>query len=270
MREIEIQKSVYDRIYQNAEGYNKFDSRKNLYVDVYARSIDGPVLDAGCGEGIHLKRLIAAQVDAFGIDLSEVCCQKFLAGIPHRNEDIIAHAQGDARYSGAICMDVLEHIPPDLLEATLEALATLSPSVLLGIANHSDFQEGVELHPIQEDSSWWLDRLGAHFSRCELIQEFQYPGGEPRFFLIECDREDPGATTEKTRGLRFRRALYDLVSQLEQFQQGRQELVKKVERLDAKVERLDAKLDRIYSFPPVRFLRFVKRRLSRGGSAGAR
>ncbi len=73
---------------------------------------------------------------------------------------------GDARADYVIACDVLEHVPPDELAATLRELDRLSMrGLLLTIANMPDVVpingEQVELHAIQKPAEWWMEKLRA-------------------------------------------------------------------------------------------------------------
>ena len=265
MIETRDEEATYDKIYKQVDNYNFFDPRKNAYVDVYARSIRGRILDAGCGEGAHLKRMLGNKIEAFGIELSGVCCQKYLTDLPHRNVDIVTHATSGTTYDGLICMDVLEHISPAELEDNLKALRRLSPSVFLGIANHSDVQGGMELHHIQENSGWWLKRLGSHFSRCTLVKEFPFPKEEPNFFLIECENE----TSAVSEPIPYSDGSVDqLVSSFRSASNGMLSMMVDLEfelqELATQNRGLAAELGRLSNLRIVRLERFAKRCFSRG------
>lgn len=176
-------KKVYDDTYEKIDGYNYYDVVKNIYVDCYAAFVEGPILDAGCGEGIHLKRLLKKGYEAFGIEISSVCCEKYLQGVKHKNIDIVSYAKEGQQYAGLICMDVLEHVPYAAIEETIASLSTLSPSAFFGIANHSDVLGGVELHLIREKSEWWSNQLGKYFSVVEFVKSFH----DDKFFLFQCN-----------------------------------------------------------------------------------
>ena len=66
-----------------------------------------------------------------------------------------------------VCIDVLEHIEPDLLDNVLDHLATLcDPFGLFSI--HTDpadktLPDGRNAHLTQEPQAWWLQRLQARF-----------------------------------------------------------------------------------------------------------
>ena len=184
-----VLKEVYDDIYLHNEKYNFYDEIKNFIVDVFCSLNCGKVLDIGCGEGIHLKRILSKGLDAFGVELSSVCCQKYLQGIPHKNTDILTYSKEGHIYENAICMDVLEHIPYEQIEINLEAIrSVLSPKrgkVLFCIANHSDIQQGHELHLIQEKDTWWKEKLSQVFPFVHYMGS-QF-GGRCFYFICSLD-----------------------------------------------------------------------------------
>jgi 2-polyprenyl-3-methyl-5-hydroxy-6-metoxy-1,4-benzoquinol methylase len=188
--DISEQKKIYDHIYANVENYNFYDEIKNEYVDAFVKIIKGRILDAGCGAGIHLKRLLRKGYDVFGIEISEVCCKKFLQDTPHENTDILTYSKKGVKYAGLICMDVLEHIDPLHMEETVKALSLLAPKAFFGIANHSDVINSIELHLITEDSIWWVNRLAKYYKRCYVITELAYQADKKIFFMIYCDASE--------------------------------------------------------------------------------
>lgn len=161
--EVNKYKDIYNDTYKKIENYNFHNLVKDMYVDVYAAYINGRILDAGCGEGIHLKRMLQNGHDAYGIELSSVCCDKFLKNVPHSNTDILSFSKTKEHFDGLICMDVLEHIPYESIDETIDALTKLSQCAFFGIANHSDILNGVELHLIQKDHKWWESILKKYY-----------------------------------------------------------------------------------------------------------
>ena len=162
-------KNIYDDIYSNIESYNFKNSAKEICVDIYASTVEGKILDAGCGQGGNLRRLFDYGYDVFGIEISSVCCDKYLIDLPHKNIDIIEYSKEGNIYDGIICMDVLEHIPYDNLGELLKALSNMTKTAFFGIANHSDIIRGQELHLIQEDKQWWKNELSKYFKNVEFV-----------------------------------------------------------------------------------------------------
>jgi len=179
---IETLRDVYDDIYSSVGRYNRPDYLK-FSLD-FAKKIDGTILDAGSGKGHHARQLIRHGIDVFAIELSPICCERFLSDVPHECTDIISHAESERAYDGVICFGVMEHIPYEDIDETLAAISNLSKNALFAIANHSDIIRGHQLHLIQEDMNWWSDKLIKYYSKCILVQEFR------RLFVLECSRDD--------------------------------------------------------------------------------
>src|SRR6185437_6917366 len=192
MSNIGEQKKVYDTIYQEIKNYNFRDPLKDNYVDKFAELIgkDKSFIDLGCGEGANLRRLIGLGYNAEGVEISQVCCENFLADLPHYNSDIVSFAKLGKKYDAAISMDVLEHIPFPDISKVISSVADISSNAFLGIANHSDVLNGVELHLIRENSSWWQSTLSKSFKHVLLINEMQYGAGENIFFMFFCSNDN--------------------------------------------------------------------------------
>lgn len=71
------------------------------------------------------------------------------------------------------CIDVLEHIEPESLDAVLDELASITVglgffSIHMGPADKV-LSDGRNAHLIQQPSSWWLPRLCKHFNILHLV-----------------------------------------------------------------------------------------------------
>jgi hypothetical protein len=69
------------------------------------------------------------------------------------------------------CIDVLEHIEPELIDNVIDELARITThlgffSIHMGPANKV-LPDGRNAHLIQKPSSWWLPKLARHF---EIVQ----------------------------------------------------------------------------------------------------
>lgn len=203
--------SVYNEIYNTEEGYDVLDTSnkpKLTYVLEYAKSIHGTILDAGCGRGNILAYLLDNQISAFGIEFSQACFEKYLKRLPAANSDIISWASGNlGTYAGCICTDVLEHIPFDQLDLTIQALSKMSPTVFFGIANHSSVHNGHELHVIREGIGWWVRTLGKHFSKISIIVPKEEDGvlrnhfNNEEFFFFVCSNSLSAESPQKPKPL---------------------------------------------------------------------
>ncbi len=175
------------------------------YILAFAEEAGKKILDAGCGQGTNLITLINEGYDAFGIDVSSVCCDKFLADWPHKCIDILSYCEANPlAYDGVLCSGVLEHLDYSNVDDTIRCLSKSSNKFLIGIANHADKQSGFNLHPIQKDEEWWIKKLKKFFSGVEHVVEL-YDG---RFFFIKCTnrpKRDKGAKIETKPRVRDRK-----------------------------------------------------------------
>ncbi|MHB9005275.1 MAG: class I SAM-dependent methyltransferase [Coriobacteriia bacterium] len=187
---------AYSEVFEHEPSYDTLDAAnlpKLTYLLEYARSISGNIIDAGCGRGNVLRHLNQNGCPTFGVEISKICFEQYLQNLPAANVDIVSWSKTGHTYDGCICTDVLEHIPLDQLDPTLEALRRLSPSLFAGIANTSSVHSGYELHVIREGISWWVQHLAPHYSRLSIIVPRQEDEvlwrhfHNEAFFFIRCE-----------------------------------------------------------------------------------
>lgn len=134
--------------------------KRDALVDVMGEYEAESVLDYGCGKGTLAIALP-------GIDIRE-----YDPAIPGKNArpeqaDVVA------------CLDVLEHVEPDLLDNVLADIQGLARRVVfLSIATRKSTQtlaDGRNAHLIQEDAEWWRARLEPFFAiKAELVDGLEY------------------------------------------------------------------------------------------------
>lgn len=166
--------NIYDRAFSDKH-YSSKEPYKIKIVQDWAED-KKRLLDVGCGRGYYLT-----EIKATGLEPSKYLCETDLQSFDVINSDILS-LKTRRKWDGLYCMDVLEHIPHQEINKTIEALSKLAPEAIYGIANHSDIYDGVELHLIQEDSDWWESRLSKYYSKVELTYH------PLRYFVFECSR----------------------------------------------------------------------------------
>lgn len=184
-------KDIYDNVYVTNVDY---DEKYNYKIDFLIRELfylqkNTTIIDIGCGKGHYIKSLNNNKFNnVTGLELSSECCEKYLADVPHINANFIDYAATitDKKYNLAICMDMLEHINYKDIDNVIKNFERIATFSLVGIANHSDIFNGVELHLIQEDSTWWQSLLEKYFTHAELI----YFTKGHRFFIFRCKNEE--------------------------------------------------------------------------------
>ena len=193
---------IYNKVFEEKGEYNcseanKFPEKFKFVLD-FLEGEDKQVLDIGCGAGMHLELLKSNGYKAVGVEVSDVCCNKFLKKFNYKNTDIVSFANTKKKpFNSVICIDFLEHIHEDDLHEVLTAIKSVSKRVLFGIANHSDKINNVELHLIRQNADWWVNKLSEYFNNVKLIEQII----NNRFFFIETsevDSEQKGLESQDT------------------------------------------------------------------------
>ena len=158
-------------------------ARQQLYVSRFQEH--APVLDLGCGRGEMLEVFRDAGIPASGIDLNDdsiaLCRSK---GLDAEKADLFSYlnALSDSSLRGAVCCQVVEHLPPERLPQlarTLHkkmraggmiAIETPNPECLAIFATHF-YLDPTHRHPIPPPLlSFYLEEAG--FGRIEIERLF--------------------------------------------------------------------------------------------------
>lgn len=153
--------------------------RMRMYVDRFREASN--VLDIGCGRGEMLEVFGEAGITAQGIDLNEdslaLCRSK---GLTVERADLFTYlnAQPDLSIAGAVCCQVVEHLPPERLpemirhlhsklkRGALLAIETPNPECLAIFATHF-YLDPTHQRPIPAPlMSFYLEEAG--FGRIEV------------------------------------------------------------------------------------------------------
>jgi cyclopropane fatty-acyl-phospholipid synthase-like methyltransferase len=128
------------------------------------------VLDFGCAKGYCVKAFRTLRREAFGIDVSPYAIENVDAEVaPYCS--LVGDLEGWSlthRYDHVIAKDVLEHVPYDEIDATIQAFARMTDSVLVVVPLGEGGRyiipayEADVTHQIRESAEWWCDR----FERC--------------------------------------------------------------------------------------------------------
>lgn len=148
------------------QGREWFGKIAELCLLIQARS----VLDFGCGKGLLANRL--EDFGAFDV-------RRYDPGIP---EWAAAPVPADL----VVCTDVMEHIEPDYLDATLDELQRLSRiAVFMNICTvpaKKHLPDGRNAHLIVEPLDWWRPKLDARWltHTCNVFANHFVYVGTPR------------------------------------------------------------------------------------------
>lgn len=125
--------------------------------------------DFGCGTGRATRELRKQDIDATGIDIA-----------PNALETSVPFVQAclwdlpELRFDHGICCDVMEHIPPEKVDAVLTNISrSVSRDCFFAIDNDQDQMGaliGAVLHLTRRPREWWVEKLKQHFSSVEFIE----------------------------------------------------------------------------------------------------
>jgi len=150
---------MYDNAFSN-EWYNMHTDEEPRFELVKKYVLENNVktmIDIGSGRGNIIKILkeLNSNVEITSTDLSKfhdydvpflelnLCDKNSYGSIFNKKYDLLT------------CLDVLEHIEKNCVNDVFELLSKISKYSLITIANHSDIQNEVELHLIQENMDYW-------------------------------------------------------------------------------------------------------------------
>lgn len=158
---------IYENVFNNKPNYNVHISDKDRYDFVIEEVIFNKykkIIDISSGRGYFIKYLSELKQD---IDITSTDIKKF-NNIDVKFIELNLTQKSDylkfvEKYDHLSCMDVLEHIEEKYIDDILQFFCTLSNKFCFTIANHSDVQNGVELHLIQKDVEWWNNVLSKYF-----------------------------------------------------------------------------------------------------------
>jgi len=113
------------------------------------------ILDYGSGKSDFLNSLNAEFPD-HGLQINQ-----YEPGRPELAGDPIVSDM-------SICVDVLEHIEPEKLDAVLDHIYAKTNKIFYFkvclVASHGTFPDGTNLHLIIEDKDFWLDKLSKYYT----------------------------------------------------------------------------------------------------------
>ena len=179
----------YKHVWENCATYGDKHHDANLWDrqgDMMGLRPGDSVIVLGCGDGTLVEHFVDLGYEVKGIDIfphdkwAGDRWQRFAA--TPLWEDIPAPIAG-GKWDIAICADVMEHIPPELLLVVLARINGACSRVLFQIANMDSYFDGHDLHLIKEDASWWVNTIMSYCSGLPTIVDHdESPAGR---FVID-------------------------------------------------------------------------------------
>lgn len=143
----------------------------------------GRVLEVGCAFGFLTRNLRRDGFAAFGCDTAGYCLAQAGEGVrPYlQAASVLALPYPDRSFDLVLCMEVLEHLPEELIPAAVRELRRVSRGLLLvSVPSYGpdDFGPyGLKYHTDPENSDWFADAAaGRAFTRLDIDEAT----GEPR------------------------------------------------------------------------------------------
>ena len=141
--------SPYNR---DVPGWGGFFDR--IAQAIVAELAPASALDAGCAMGMLVESLRDRGVDAYGIDISEYAIGQIPPALrPYCSVGSIS-TPFERDYDLIVCIEVLEHMPPDEAEAALDNFAAHTDSIIFS-STPADYSEPTHVNVLPMDG--WLE-----------------------------------------------------------------------------------------------------------------
>lgn len=141
-------------------------------VDIFRNNKVRTILDAGCGSGKLMRKLLEENPGEFevrGFDIADNCLDPWFDDI---KSDILTignlwnPADFTTVYDAVLCTDVMEHIPPEHVPMVLQNIHNSSGkfaffTIGLQPDDYGHNLVGESLHLTVQPPQWWIDALGA-------------------------------------------------------------------------------------------------------------
>lgn len=147
------------RLMWQFDGYRKKSPGEGI-VPVFLKVAKpkGLVIDFGCGTGRAGLALKKAGLDVFLVDFADNCRDQEALKLPFLEWDLTRPCPVSAKFG--LCTDVMEHIPPDDVEAVIRNIMASAKMVFFQISTRPDVRGkmiGKTLHLTVRPHKWWRE-----------------------------------------------------------------------------------------------------------------
>jgi uncharacterized Rossmann fold enzyme len=165
------ERDIYRRMWMN-DDYRTVAPGEYMVPGIAEFCKLGPIIDFGCGTGRAAVKLTELGFEVILVDFADNCRDDEALGLPFLEWDLSRPCPLRAPYG--YCCDVMEHIPPDQVDAVLTNLReACSEGVFFRIEHEADVFGpavlGRALHLSVHGPEWWKAKLEQFWPRVESI-----------------------------------------------------------------------------------------------------
>jgi len=182
MTTTEVERDKYTRMWTKVPGYRSTSPGEQLvphFLKHAAWERGDTLIDLGCGPGRASVKLAEAGLDITQLDIAAESrdWEVKRVGLPFIEASLWELPEGLGTFDWVYCCDVLEHIPPDHVDAALDCMARVTGyGAFMQIAL---FPEGFgrhigeTLHLTVQPAEWWMERINKRWetSKSDVIAE---------------------------------------------------------------------------------------------------
>lgn len=162
---LETERDKYERMW-NESSYSNWspgEAAVGTFVGIVPWAQDDSLVDLGCGTG--RAGLVLSKL-GFNVTLLDFC-QRAVQATHLPFVEACLWDLPFMRFDWIYCVDVLEHIPPEMVDQVLQQMAKITnKGGYLQIAlfeDHCGKTIGETLHLTLESPEWWLAQIGKHW-----------------------------------------------------------------------------------------------------------
>jgi uncharacterized Rossmann fold enzyme len=163
------ERDIYRRMWMHDE-YRMFAPGEHMVPGIAEFCKSGPLIDFGCGTGRAAVKLTELGYQVILVDFADNSRDDEALSLPFLEWDLSRPSPLRAPYG--YCCDVMEHIPPDQVDAVLANLReACSEGVFFRIEHEADVFGpaviGRPLHLSVHGPEWWIEKLQKFWPRVE-------------------------------------------------------------------------------------------------------
>lgn len=148
------------RLLWQSEGYREVSPGEEIVRDFEFAKKPGPVIDFGCGTGRAALLLHEDGYEVILVDFADNCRDEEAQSLPFLEWDLSRPCPLSAPYG--LCTDVMEHIPPEMVDAVITNILGSAEQVLFQISTVPDLYGSLiqsRLHLTVENHEWWKSKF---------------------------------------------------------------------------------------------------------------